>query len=67
MEAIQWNPLNGIGRRKGRPCETCRRTVERECKNLNKTLSDLKQLAQSKVRWGVGVVDALRPDRGQGY
>ena len=47
-QAMQWNPLDGIGRRKGRPCETWRRTVERECKNLNKTLPDLKQLAQSR-------------------
>ena len=43
--AMQWNPLDGIGRKKGRPCETWRRTVERECKNLNKIWSDLKQLA----------------------
>ena len=28
--------------------------------------SDLKQLAQSTVRWRIGVVDALCPDRGQG-
>ena len=48
--AMQWNPLNGIGRKKGRPCETWWRTVERECKNLNKTWPDLKQLAQSRVR-----------------
>ena len=34
-QAMQWNPLDGIGRKTGRPCETCRRTVERECKNLN--------------------------------
>ena len=26
-QAMQWNPLDGIGRRKGRPCETWRRTV----------------------------------------
>ena len=32
-QAMPWNPLDGIGRRKGKPCETCRRTVERECKN----------------------------------
>ena len=36
-QAVQWNPLDGIGRKKGRSCETWRRTVERECKNLNKT------------------------------
>ena len=28
-QAIQWNPLDGNGRRKGRPCETWRRTVPR--------------------------------------
>ena len=39
-EAMQWNPLNGIGRKKVRTCETWRRTVERECKNLNKTWPD---------------------------
>ena len=33
-QAKQWNPLDGIGRRKG---------------------PDLKQLAQSRVRWRVGV------------
>ena len=31
--------------------------MERECKNLNKSWSDLKKLAQSRVRWRVGVVD----------
>ena len=39
--------------------------MERECKNLNKTWSRLKQLAQSRVRWRVGVVDALCPGRDQ--
>ena len=28
-QAMQWNPLNGIGRKKGRPCETWKRTVEK--------------------------------------
>ena len=51
-QAMQWNPLNGIGRRMRR------QTVEKECKNLNKTWSDLKQVAQSRVRCRVGVVDA---------
>ena len=64
-QAMQRNPLDGIGRRKGRPCVTWRRTVERECKNLNKSCSDLKQLAQSRVRWRVGVVDGLCPGRDQ--
>ena len=41
-QAMECNPLNGIGRRKGRPCKTWNRTVERQCKNLNKTWSDLK-------------------------
>ena len=54
-QAMQWNPLDGIGTKKGRPCETWRRTVERECKNLNNTWPDLKQLAQSRARWRVGV------------
>ena len=65
-QAMQWNPLDGIGWRNGRSCETCRRTVQRECKNLNKTWSDLKQLSQSRVRCRVGVVDALCPGRDQG-
>ena len=65
-QAMQWYPLDGIGRKKGRPCETWRRTVERECKNLNKTWPDLKQLPQSRVRWRVGIVDALCPGRDQG-
>ena len=56
-QAMQWNPLDGIGRKKWTPCETWSRTVERECKNLNKTWTDLKQLAQSRVRCTVGVVD----------
>ena len=46
--------------------ETRRRTVERECKNLNKPWPDLKQLAQLRVRWRVGVIDALCPGRHQG-
>ena len=32
------------------------RRKKRECKNLNKTWTDLKQLDQSRVRWRVGVV-----------
>ena len=40
--------------------------MERECKNLKKTWPDLKQLAKSRVRWRVGVVDALCPGRDQG-
>ena len=43
-QAMQWNPLDGIGK-KGIPSETWTRTVERECKNLKKTWPDLKQLA----------------------
>ena len=62
-QAMQWNPLDGIGRRKSRHCLMWRRTVVRKCKNLNKTWSDLKQLAQSRVRRRVGVVDALCPVR----
>ena len=34
--------------------------MERDCKNLNKTWSNLKQLAQSRVRWRVGVVDEIK-------
>ena len=62
-KTMQWSPLDGIGRKKRRPCETWRQTVERQCKNVNKTWSDLKQLAQSRVRCRVGVVD---PDWDQG-
>ena len=40
---MRWNPLEGIGRKKERPCETWRRTVESKFKNLNKTWPDLKQ------------------------
>ena len=49
-----------------RPCENWRRTVERECKNLNKTWPDLKQLVQSRVLWRVVIVDALCPGWDQG-
>ena len=28
-QAMQWNPLDGIGRKQGRPCETWRRTVQK--------------------------------------
>ena len=65
-QATQWNPLDGIGGKMGRPCKTWRRTVERECKNLNWTCSDLKQFAQSRIRWRIGVVDALCPGRDLG-
>ena len=41
-QVLQWNPLDGLGRKNGRPCETWRRTVEREWTNLNKTWPDLK-------------------------
>ena len=41
-QAMQWNALDGIVRKKQR------RPVERECKNLNKTWSALKLVAQSK-------------------
>ena len=40
--------------------------MERRCKNLNKTWSNLKQLAQSRVQWRVGIVDALCQCRYQG-
>ena len=40
--------------------------MARECKDLNKIYSDMKQLAQSRVLWRVGVVDALCPGRDQG-
>ena len=65
-QAMQWNLLDGIGTKKGRTCEIWRRTVESDCKNLNKIWSDLRQLAQSRVRWSVGLVDALCPGRDQG-
>ena len=64
--AMQRNPLDGIGRKKRRPWQTWRRTVERDCKNVKKTWSDLKQLAKSRVRWKVGVVNALCTGRNQG-
>ena len=65
-QTMQWHPLDGIGSRKGRPCETWRPTVARRCKNLNKICSDMKQLTQSRVWWREGVVDALCPGRDQG-
>ena len=65
-QAMQWNPLDGIERNKGRSCETWRQTVERECKNLNKSWPDLKQLAQSRIRCRVGIADALSQGRDQG-
>ena len=58
--AMQWNPLDGIGRKKGTPCETWRRIVKRECKNLYKTWPDLNQLAQSRVQFG-GELALLMP------
>ena len=42
-QAMQWNPLDGIGRKKGRPCVNCGKGVQEP----NKTCPDLKQLAQS--------------------
>ena len=33
-QAMQWNPLDGIVRKKGRPCETWRRTVQESKQNL---------------------------------
>ena len=36
--------------------------MERECKHLNKTWPDLKEVAQSKVRWRVGIVDKYYGD-----
>ena len=62
-QAMQWNPLGDMKEKRG---DLVRRTMERECKNLNKTWPDLKQLAQSRVRCRVGIVDALCPDRDQG-
>ena len=52
-QAMQWHPLDVLGE-------------EWECKDLNKTSSDMKQLAQSRVRWRVGVIDALCHGRDQG-
>ena len=59
-QAMQRNPLDGIGRRKRR------QTVERECQHLNKTWSVMKQLAQSRVRWRVDIVDAMCTGQDQG-
>ena len=50
--SLQWpeklcNEIWMVLEEKREDLETWRRTVERECKNLNKTWSDLKELAQS--------------------
>ena len=36
------------------------------CRNLNKTWSDMKQLAHYRIRWRAGAGDALCPGRYQG-
>ena len=68
--SLQWpdNLCNGIlwmimGEERG---DSARRGDELRKANLNKTRSDLKQLALSRLRWRVGVVDALCPGRDQG-
>ena len=44
-QAMQWNPLDGIGRRWADPA-TRGDKLWRECQNLNKAWPDLKQLVQ---------------------
>lgn len=55
-QALDWNPQ---GKRKvGRPKQTWRRSVECEMKEAGMTWTQLKKIAQNRVRWR-GVVAAL--------
>ena len=53
--------LTGLGRAPGGQCQTWKRAVERETKNLGKSLRELKLLARNRIRWRAGIVDALCP------
>lgn len=57
-QALDWNPQGK--RKRGRPKQTWRRTVEREIQEEGKTWGELKCLAQNRVRWR-SFVAALRP------
>ncbi|KAJ8370369.1 hypothetical protein SKAU_G00103970 [Synaphobranchus kaupii] len=61
--ALHWTPE---GRRKrGRPKETCRRTVERELKALKQTWGTIQKFAQNRQRWR-SFVAALHASRHKG-
>lgn len=63
-KAMEWNPMGGGSRKRGRPRQTWRRTVEGEARaGIGKSWSELKTIAKNRTRWRVGVVDALCPAR----
>ena len=59
-KALEWNP-QGV-RRRGRPRETWRRTLEKEAKERNKTWGELKVLAGDRDGWRA-LLDALCSER----
>ena len=49
QKCLEWNPVGK--RRRGRPKNTWRRTIEDEAKRIGKTWSEIKNEAQNRVRW----------------
>ena len=48
-EALEWNPQGK--RKRGRPCNTWRRSVISEAKQMGKTWTELKSEAKNRIRW----------------
>jgi hypothetical protein len=48
-DALDWNPQGA--RRRGRPRKTWRRTIEEEIREMGKTWSEVKALANQRKRW----------------
>lgn len=60
-QSLTYNPQGR--RRRGRPKQTWKRTVEAEIKEIGKTWEEIRVLSRNRVRWRF-VVDALCPTRG---
>jgi hypothetical protein len=64
-EALWWNPHTSQKfRKQGRPSQTWRRTVEAELASVGINKNNIAQTAKNKVKWRVGVIQALCPYEG---
>ena len=61
--ALHWTPEGK--RKRGRPKETWRRTVEKELKTMKQTWSSIQKLAQNRQEWR-SFVAALHASRHKG-
>ncbi|XP_054283747.1 uncharacterized protein LOC129000774 [Macrosteles quadrilineatus] len=55
-KALEWNPQGT--RKRGRPCDTWRRTIMKEASSVGRTWGQLRDLAQDRDGWRA-LLDAL--------